>query len=164
MKTAVVKEVKPVGEPRQGQYGMMYTYGVKFDNGDSGLYTSTSENQDKFVLGQQAHYIDEAKQSKTGKTWYKIKPANPQYDGQVTNAPAQVSVPSGGVAPSKDLLIIRQTAIKAAAEFCASIDSSTNDVVRVADTFVNYILEGKPQGAKPVQTSAPVQEADDLPF
>ena len=164
MKTAVVKEVKPVGEPRQGQYGMMYTYGVRFENGDSGLYTSTKQNQDKFVVGQQAHYTDEAKQSQSGKTWYKIKPANPQYDGQVTNAPAQVSAPVGGAAPSKDLLIIRQTAVKAAAEFCASFDSNPNDVIRIADSFVNYILEGKAAGAQPVpQQSAPAGD-DDLPF
>ena len=144
MKTAVVQEVKPVGEPRQGQYGMMYTYGVRFDNGDSGLYTSTNENQNKFVVGETAHYLDEARQSKTGKTWYKIKPANPQYDGQVTNAPQQVATaPStgGGATTSKDVLIVRQTALKAAAEFAASMDANHLDLLRLAESFKDWVLD-----------------------
>ncbi len=163
MKTAVVKEVAPFGEPRQGQYGMMYTYAVKFENGDSGLYTSTSENQNKFIKGEQAHYIDEAKQSQSGKTWYKIKPANPQYD-----APAGTTAPTssgGGAVMSKDVLIVRQTALKAAAEFGTSIDCKTSDVLKMAELFAQWVLnEKKEEVAAPV-AAAPVAVADDgLPF
>ncbi|MDC0972512.1 hypothetical protein OAR88_00100 [bacterium] len=158
MKTAVVQEVKPVGEPRQGQYGMMYTYGVRFDNGDSGLYTSTNENQNKFVVGESAHYLDEAKQSKTGKTWFKIKPANPQYDGQVTNAPHQVATaPStgGGATTSKDVLIVRQTALKAAAEFAASMDANHLDVLRLAESFKDWVLDNDTNPLKEQSTESP---------
>ena len=167
MKKAIVNEVKPVGEPRQGQYGMMYTYGIRFSNGDSGLYTSKSEDQDKFVVGQEAYYIDEAKQSKTGKTWFKIKPANPDYDGQVS----QQSV-SRGSAPitstSKDELIVRQTALKASAE----LGGTPAEVIKNAITFSDWVLGKSSQPVdhfsdkEKVKVTKEVAEvgADDLPF
>ena len=164
MKTAVVKEVKPVGEPRQGQYGMMYTYGVRFENGDSGLYTSTSENQNKFVVGQSAHYTDEAKQSQSGKTWYKIKPANPQYDGNGSSATPTSS--GGGVsATSKDELIVRQTALKAAAE----LGGSPAVVLQHAAMFADWVLgkSAQPKDVFPAQEKVQVTNAvadEGLPF
>ena len=158
MKTAVVKEVKPVGEPRQGQYGMMYTYGVRFENGDSGLYTSTSENQNKFIVGQSAHYTDEAKQSQSGKTWYKIKPANPQYDGATSSG-------GGASATGKDELIIRQTALKAAAE----LGGSPAVVLQNAAMFADWVLgkSAQPKDVFPAQEKVQVTNAvadEGLPF
>ena len=54
----------------EGKYGMMYKYEVSFENGDSGEYSSKSENQTKFIQGQETEYefID-------GK-FPKVKPAN----------------------------------------------------------------------------------------
>lgn len=168
MKKAIVNEVKPVGEPRQGQYGMMYTYGIRFSNGDSGLYTSKSENQDKFVVGQEAYYTDEAKQSKTGKTWFKIKPANPDYDGQVS----QSSVSSSSApmtTTSKDELIARQTALKASAE----LGGTPDEVIKNAITFSDWVLGKSPQPVdhfpdkekvKVTEEVAEVGAGDDLPF
>lgn len=168
MKKAIVNEVKPVGEPREGQYGMMYTYGIRFSNGDSGLYTSKSESQDKFVVGQEAYYTDEAKQSKTGKTWFKIKPANPDYDGQVS----QPSVSRGSASittTSKDELIVRQTALKASAE----LGGTPAEVIKNAITFSDWVLGKTSQPVdhfsdkekvKVTKQVAEVGAGDDLPF
>lgn len=40
---------------------------------------------------------------------------------------------------NKDQIIIRQTVIKAAAEFHANSNSTANDVVQTAQTFLNWI-------------------------
>ena len=169
MKKAMVNEVKPFGEPREGQYGMMYTYGIRFSNGDSGLYTSKSEDQNKFVVGQEAYYTDEAKQSKTGKTWYKIKPANPDYDGQVSNSSGTNSSSATITATSKDELIVRQTALKASAE----LGGTPAEVIKNAITFSDWVLGKSSQPVdhfpdkekvKVTEKVAEVGAEDDLPF
>ena len=40
----------------EGQYGLMYKFEVSFQNGDIGEYLSKSENQDKFVVGNETEY------------------------------------------------------------------------------------------------------------
>ena len=40
----------------EGKYGIMYKYEVSFENGDSGEYSSKSENQTKFIEGQETEY------------------------------------------------------------------------------------------------------------
>lgn len=40
---------------------------------------------------------------------------------------------------NKDQIIIRQTVIKAAAEFHANSNSTANDVIKTAETFLNWI-------------------------
>ena len=69
MKKAVVKNVQGNGT-WEGQYGIMYKFEVEMDNGDIGEYSSKSENQNKFIVGQDTEYefID-------GK-FPKIKPVN----------------------------------------------------------------------------------------
>jgi hypothetical protein len=54
-KKSVVKSVTPNGT-WEGQYGLMYKFEIEFENGDIGEYLSKSENQDKFVVGQDTDY------------------------------------------------------------------------------------------------------------
>jgi len=69
---SIVKSVKPSGGFKN-DHGEFFTFEVLFENGDGGQYTSKSENQIKFVAGQEAEY--EIEQSKYG---FKIKPVQPQ--------------------------------------------------------------------------------------
>lgn len=45
---------------------------IELDNGNKGFYTSKNEDQKKFVVGQEAEYLIEEKQGKTGKPYFKI--------------------------------------------------------------------------------------------
>ena len=54
-KKSIVKSITPNGT-WEGSYGLMYKFEIEFENGDVGEYLSKSENQDKFVVGQDTDY------------------------------------------------------------------------------------------------------------
>jgi len=158
-KTSIVKDIKSAGEPYQGQYGTLYGFYVTFENGDNGKYNSKDPNQNKFVVGQEATY-EYIPREYNGKTYYTVKPVNPQY---ANNAPTT----SGGATTSKDESIIRQTALKAAAE----LGGTPQQVIANAQTFADWVMK---KGAAQAQAthqqhfqgreeSQPVDQ-DGLPF
>jgi len=158
-KTSIVKDIKSAGEPYQGQYGTLYGFYVTFENGDNGKYNSKDQNQNKFVVGQEATY-EYIPREYNGKTYYTVKPVNPQY---ANNAPTT----SGGSTTSKDESIIRQTALKAAAE----LGGTPQQVIANAQTFADWVMK---KGAAQAQAthqqhfqgreeSQPVDQ-DGLPF
>ena len=157
-KTSIVKDIKSAGQPYTGQYGTLYGFYVTFENGDNGKYNSKSENQNKFVVGQEATY-DYIPREYNGKTYYTVKPVNPQYA-----APTSSGAPSGSHT-SKDESIIRQTALKAAAE----LGGTPQQVIANAQTFADWVM--KKQSAQAASShqqhfqgrEEPV-DADGLPF
>ena len=160
-KTSIVKDIKSAGQPYTGQYGTLYGFYVTFENGDNGKYNSKSENQNKFVVGQEATY-DYIPREYNGKTYYTVKPVNPQYAPQsVSNGTSQ----GGGTHTSKDESIIRQTALKAAAE----LGGTPQQVIANAQTFADWVM--KKQSAQAASShqqhfqgrEEPV-DADGLPF
>lgn len=158
-KTSIVKDIKSAGQPYTGQYGTLYGFYVTFENGDNGKYNSKSENQNKFVVGQEATY-DYIPREYNGKTYYTVKPVNPQYATPTSGG----SAPSGSHT-SKDESIIRQTALKAAAE----LGGTPQQVIANAQTFADWVMK---KGAAQAQVThqqhfqgreEPV-DADGLPF
>jgi hypothetical protein len=158
-KTSIVKDIKSAGQPYTGQYGTLYGFYVTFENGDNGKYNSKSENQNKFVVGQEATY-DYIPREYNGKTYYTVKPVNPQYAAPTSGG----SAPSGSHT-SKDESIIRQTALKAAAE----LGGTPQQVIANAQTFADWVMK---KGAAQAQVThqqhfqgreEPV-DADGLPF
>jgi hypothetical protein len=132
-KTSIVKDIKSAGEPYTGQYGTLYGFYVTFENGDNGKYNSKDPNQNKFLVGQEATY-DYIPREYNGKTYYTVKPVNPQYAPQSgSNA---TSTPSG-THTSKDESIIRQTALKAAAE----IGGTPQVVIANAQIFADWVMK-----------------------
>ena len=159
-KTSIVRDIKSAGEPYTGQYGTLYGFYVTFENGDNGKYNSKSADQTKFVVGQEATY-DYIPREYNGKTYYTVKPVNPQY---ANNAPTSSGTPSGSHT-SKDESIIRQTALKAAAE----LGGTPQQVIANAQTFADWVMK---KGAAQAQAThqqhfqgreEPV-DADGLPF
>ena len=128
-KTSIVKDIKSAGQPYEGQYGTLYGFYVTFENGDNGKYNSKSQDQTKFVIGQEATY-DYIPREYNGKTYYTVKPVNPQY---ANTAPTT----SGGNTTSKDESIIRQTALKAAAE----LGGTPQQVIANAQTFADWVMK-----------------------
>lgn len=156
-KTSIVKDIKSAGQPYEGQYGTLYGFYVTFENGDNGKYNSKSQDQTKFVIGQEATY-DYIPREYNGKTYYTVKPVNPQYTTQsVSNAPSN----GGGTTTSKDESIIRQTALKAAAE----LGGTPQQVIANAQTFADWVMKkGAAQAQATHQQHLSGRQEDDMPF
>ena len=87
-----VTKVESAGEPYQSKYGTLYSFNVTINCSDlpndkypdaniRGLYSSKSENQDKFVEGKEAEFEYEENIAKSGKEWVKIKPYSEKGSG-----------------------------------------------------------------------------------
>lgn len=144
-KTSIVKDIKSAGEPYNGQYGTLYGFYVTFENGDNGKYNSKSADQTKFVLGQEATY-DYIPREYNGKTYYTVKPVNPQYANVAPQSGSNATSTPSGTHTSKDESIIRQTALKAAAE----IGGTPQVVIANAQTFADWVMK---KGAAQAQTT-----------
>lgn len=127
MKRSKVTNVQPNGT-WEGQYGLMYKFEVTMENGDVGGYMSKSQDQTKFVVGQEVDY------NYTGGQYPKIKPASnfdqnktPQKDGKVQE------------------LIVKQNALTNACNVIGEADVAK--ILDVAEAFANWVLNGeKPAG------------------
>lgn len=132
VKTSKVAQVVSAGEPYNGQYGTLYGFYVTFENGDNGKYNSKSADQTKFVIGQEATY-EYIPREYNGKTYYTVKPVNPQYANTAPTTTASSAVSH----TSKDESIIRQTALKAAAE----IGGTPQQVIANAQIFADWVMK-----------------------
>jgi len=166
-KASVVKDIKSAGQPYEGQYGTLYGFYVTFENGDNGKYNSKSEHQTKFVVGQEATYEYIGREYQ-GKTYFTVKPVNPQFANVTPSSNGSASVKTNS---SKDELIVRQTALKAAAD----LGGTPQQVIANAQTFVDWVMKkaelqtsqeqhfaGR-QEAQPKAEPQPV-DAEGLPF
>lgn len=135
-KTSIVKDIKSAGEPYNGQYGTLYGFYVTFENGDNGKYNSKSADQNKFLVGQEATY-DYIPREYNGKTYYTVKPVNPQYANVDSQSGSNGTSAPSGTHTSKDESIIRQTALKAAAE----IGGTPQVVIANAQLFADWVMK-----------------------
>ena len=111
----------------EGQYGVLYKYTILFDNGDQGEYSSKSDDQNKFVVGEEVEYerIDKGK-------YIHIKP--------ISNF-----TPNTNYAPKKDgnvqEYIIKQSSLKCAVDICIAQGTyNTEDVIARAEIFVDWVM------------------------
>tara|TARA_B110000908_G_scaffold171765_1_gene235782 strand:+ start:2120 stop:2677 length:558 start_codon:yes stop_codon:yes gene_type:complete len=152
IKLSEVTKVVPTNKPYESQYGTLHGYYITFANGDNGKYNSKSEQQDKFMLGEQVNYEISGKEY-NGKMFYNIKPSNPDFEGSTTpsesapaSLPATPAAKAFGTKPTthtaKDELIVRQTALKASAEIGGK-DLAT--ILDNAERMVNWVLSKKPE-------------------
>ena len=100
----------------EGKFGMMYKFEVAFENGDCGEYSSKSQDQNKFVADQEMEYefID-------GK-FPKVKPVYQQDD-------------------TVQKLIVKQSSLKAAVDYCSGGNFQPNEVLAIAREFVGWVME-----------------------
>mgnify|MGYP003134200550 CR=1 FL=1 len=118
----------------EGKFGMMYKFEVSFENDDTGEYSSKSKEQDKFVVGQEMEYeyID-------GR-FPKVKPvyAKPDFSNNGFAA---------GAGYKKDdnvqKMIVKQSSLKAAVEFCNSSTCGVDDVIKIAQQFTDWVMIDK---------------------
>ena len=149
MKKGKVTQVQSNGS-WEGNYGIMYKFEVTFENGDCGEYSSKSEQQTKFKEGEEVEY------EFTGGKFPKVKPfyAPPQSNGQSFNYKKDDNV---------QYLIVRQSSLKAAIDYCKGSNCSPKEVCESAQLFVDWIMEKKIDVIN--ETNTEIKESNnDLPF
>lgn len=112
-----------------------YAHQIQMENGDCGEYSSKTEQQTKFVEGEQTEYEYHPHES-----FPKIKPhyARPQF-----------------TAMQNDNTMIPSVAIKASAVFNAGRSVDAQQVVKDARVFAAFINEQPAETAPPVEEKAP---------
>lgn len=159
MTTATIKDVM-----FQKEWNGMSIFKLTMDNGQTGdIFTKGWEPK----VGESLTYSYDVEKSR-------IKKQNPAYQGG--------SAPSGGGysggyksnGGSKDKLIVRQVALKAAVEFVTGKDIKANQVLQLAEIFNTWINAGEdekvtvkepaPAQYREQPTQAPQEQDDDLPF
>lgn len=135
-----IKTSKVTKANYDGKWQDLHKHTVAFENGDHGTYFSKSESQEKFKPGTETEYkYDELKNR------IKVHYAEPfnKTSGSTTST------------SDREIYIIRQSSLKAALEYHASVGQMEEQLLDTADIFTEYVLTGKkPQTAK----------NDNLPF
>jgi hypothetical protein len=131
IKKSKVKSVQSNGT-WEGQYGIMYKFEVEFEDGSIGEYSSKTQDQTKFVEGEEMEY-----EFINGK-FPKVKP--------VYQKPDFVSNGVSGSYKKDDTvqkMIVKQSSLKSAVDYCSGGNCSTSDVLKVAQEFVDWVMEDK---------------------
>jgi hypothetical protein len=133
MKTAKV-DVVTFKKEFTSQYGTLYTFEVKLNNGDAGSYNSKTREQSKFVVGTEVEYEIETKSNDRG-SWNVIKPVVAQK-------------PFGGgfgkSAPKNENSIIAQSSIKASVELICAGKIEFKDLLPAAEKIMAWVkVKGK---------------------
>ena len=152
MKTATIKDV--MFESKWNDFNI---YKLSLDNGQSGsIFTKTWEPK----AGEEFNYTYDVEKSR----FKRVNP-NSNYTGGGGGYK-----PSAGGGGSKDKLIVRQVALKAAVEYSSGMNLKANQVLQVADIFNDWVnQQPKPEETTPPpaqvreQLSSPTTD-DDLPF
>ena len=101
----------------EGKFGLMYKHEITFDNGDSGEYSSKSQDQTKFIDGK----------------FPKIKPVNTFQQGNFTTK-------------AKDDVqeyIVKQSSLKCATDFIIANGGDVKSIIDTAEIFTNWVLKGE---------------------
>tara|TARA_R110000744_G_scaffold196593_1_gene315879 strand:+ start:9627 stop:10088 length:462 start_codon:yes stop_codon:yes gene_type:complete len=136
-----------------GAFMDLYKYEVSMEDGTTGNMFKKTDNP--FIeVGQEVHYTVNAKGTikilpADGSTW-EDKKANTEY-AKVPTSPT----PTSGL--TRDELIVRQTCIKAAVDFCKNANCSPEEVTANAQIFRDWIFTEK----LPVKTNG---QTNDMPF
>lgn len=130
MKTAKV-DVVTFKKEFTSQYGTLFSFEVKFNNGDTGLYNSKTKEQSKFIVGVEVEYELETKTNDRG-SWNVVKPVV-----------AQKSFGGGGfkAAPKNENSIIAQSSIKASVELICAGKIDIKDLLPTAEKIMAWVKE-----------------------
>lgn len=141
------------------KYGTMYKFEVAFDNGDAGEYNSKSQDQNKFIVGQEAEYTMTSRDY-NGSTYCTIKPAQPAggYTGGGYKSKSD---------PDKDRRIAKLAVLKSATELVTAKLVERKDLFAIAGEMMKWVYDEEPKlDVKPHTPTAilPDGSTDDLPF
>ena len=152
----VVKSVKQLGD-FESQYGHFYKWLLEFEDGFKGEYLSKTETQNKFIEGQTAS-IEVTTREYNGTTINKIKPASTfQGGGSKANTSSKMTKEEWNAKDKKkEIAIAKQVSLKCAIDYCIANDGGPAEIIAIADTFTEWIIND----VKPKSTN----NGTDLPF
>ena len=168
MKKAKVVAVNPQGDYQLKDGRTLYKFALTFDNGDTGEYSSVKPDQTKFVVGMEAEYELNATQYGN-----RIKPVYSQGGGFSGGGYSSGGYSSGS--DDKQRMIVKQSCLKAAVDLLKDKGAKSTDVLKVADSFVSWVMEEDKKETsydnhfssreeKIEVANAIVNGSDDLPF
>ena len=168
MKTSKVVAVNPRGDYQLKDGRTLYKFALTFDNGDTGEYSSVKPDQTKFIVGQEAEYELNATQYGN-----RIKPVYNQGGGFSGGGYSKGNYSAGS--DDKQKMIVKQSCLKAAVDLLKDKGAKSTDVLKVADSFVSWVLEEDKKETsydnhfssreeKIQVANAIVNGSDDLPF
>jgi len=134
MKKAKVVAVNPQGDYQLKDGRTLYKFALTFDNGDTGEYSSVKPDQTKFVVGMEAEYELNATQYGN-----RIKPVYSQGGGFSGGGYSSGGYSSGS--DDKQRMIVKQSSLKAAVDLLKDKGAKSTDVLKVADSFVSWVME-----------------------
>ena len=134
-----------------GAFMDLYKFEVSMEDGTTGNMFKKTDNP-YIEVGQEVHY------SINHKGTIKILPADGSNWEDKKTTSVHAIVPTSSRILTKDELIVRQTCIKAAVEFCRSNNCGPEEVTANAQIFRDWIFTGC--CTKPKADS----NNDDLPF
>jgi len=120
----------------ESQYGLFYKFEIEMQNGDIGEYSSKSQDQNKFVQGQETEYEWHTRIS-NGRTFHNIKPVKQEFQPNRSGGGFQKSTN-----PDRDVQIVRQSSLNRATDLCINGKIELADVLVYAEVFVNYVQSG----------------------
>ena len=149
IKKGIVKAAQSNGS-WEGKFGVMYKYEVTVGD-DTGEYSSKSQQQDKFVIGQEVDY-EVTEQGNFGK---KIKPVSNFQSGGGFNQKSEN--------PDRQRMIVRQSSLKAAVDLAiAEGDTKLDNVFAKAETIIGWVMsnEKKQETPTPARKPAPAKQVE----
>ena len=134
MKKGKVVAVNPQGDYQLKDGRTLYKFALTFDNGDTGEYSSVKPDQTKFIVGLEAEYELNATQYGN-----RIKPVYSQGGGFSGGGYSSGGYSSGS--DDKQRVIVKQSSLKAAVDLLKDKGAKSTDVLKVADSFVSWVME-----------------------
>lgn len=143
-----------------GNFNELFKFELDFEDGSTGIvYRKT--NDAKVVVGENYTY------TLSPKGTIKIIPEGKPYTGSdnYNAAPSYAAVPTSSTGLNRDELIVRQTCIKAAVDFCKNASCSPEEVTANAQIFRDWIFMPKAENNGLKETIVAIAKpADDMPF
>ena len=144
--TSKIKAIVPNGN-WTGKYGTMYSFKVTFEDGVT-IEANSKTDQPPYRVGDEMSYEITNDDPKFGAKGRVFKPEAGQYSNNASPA----------VNGNRDAIIMKQTALKCAAEFNANRTSDINGVIADAQAMFDWLM-GASEAPKGVE-----QEEREIPF
>jgi hypothetical protein len=121
---------------------------------------SKSLDQNKFVVGQEADYTRDSKQSSNGAMYYTIKPVQAQQQSFGGGKPAYQKD------PETEKRIARMSVLKVAGDLVVNGVVKMHDLTKVASFLEQYVMTGQDTMTTIYSEAHPPKAtlSDDLPF
>ena len=120
-----IKSIQGAGD-FDSKFGKLYKFKYEMESGES-LTANHKTNESPFKVGDEVNY--EITGGNDYGNWGKVSKPEDQY-----------TAPAGG---NRDDLIVKQTCIKAAAEFCAQSSRTPQQVMAIAAMFHTWVTTGE---------------------